>query len=153
MTDYNVALRAAERAGQVSACRICKVPLVSGQEGAHFRQWLFCNDCYHNTVGSDEVPCEGYEGECNVDGWVYHNKSYIDNRHYASYRGPHSEQRFSGFLNMAYAAKRKIKTTPKSPQTRLATLFSWYLSQLRIVHCSKPIDKSLVTVVFLPFEY
>lgn len=88
MTDYNVALRAAERAGQVSACRICKVPLVSGQEGAHFRQWLFCNDCYHNTVGSDEVPCEGYEGECNVDGWVYHNKSYIDNRHYASYRDP-----------------------------------------------------------------
>lgn len=87
-TDYHAAFREAQRLDQVVSCAICAQPLIPGAEGRPFRKQLFCEDCYENTVGGDEIPCEGYEGECYYDGWVYHENGYIDSSNYVDYVYP-----------------------------------------------------------------
>ena len=88
-TDYHEAFRVAQRLGQTVKCGICNQSLIIGAEGRPFRNWIFCDDCYELTVvNGDEVPCEGYEGECPTESWVYHDKGYIDSHHYVDHVYP-----------------------------------------------------------------
>lgn len=85
--DYQKFLRQGERAGQLISCYMCNSKLMP-EEGLPFRQKLLCAGCFNG----DELPCEGYGGECRSHGWVYHDQGRI----YSEFSGPpHGESIFT----------------------------------------------------------